>query len=304
MMPSVVRLLLFVVLVVSIEAQAIREYPLNSRAVVELDVSDEVTTIVFPEPITAIAGAGMLIDDGRAATDVEEKAILRFQVSHAPASNFILVRSLQAEAGARLTAIYKNEAYVFQLQSVPTGSIASAILRDVPAPSARPVELPPAAVKFSPKIGFSLLDRARAYPLLVDALPRAVEGVSLHAQDRVIEIAGLRIHVQEVYRFAREDALVFLVRLTNTSGGVLNLAPETFAVRVGDERYEQSIASGPEELTPGESADAEFAIVGTPDGLRNDLSADNAFTVLLQFGPRPSAVETPVTGKAEDEAGA
>lgn len=301
--PSVVRLLLIVASVASAQAQAIREYPLNAHAVVELDVSDDVTTIVFPEAITAIAGAGMLIDTGRAATEVEERADLRFQVSHAPASNFILVRSLRPDAVGRLTAIYKREAYVFELRSVPTGSIASAILREVSVPSARPVELPPAAVKFTPKIGFSLLDRARAYPVLVDALPRAVDGVSLRTHDRTVEFAGLRIHVQEVYRFAREDALVFLLRLTNVSDNALDLAPETFAVRIGAERYGQSIANGPEVLAPGESANAEFAIVGMPDGLRNDLSADNAFTVLVQFGPKPSAIEEPVPTAKEGEAG-
>ena len=46
----------------------------------------------------------MLIDTGREATEVEEGEALRFHVSHAPGSNFLLVRSLQPDANGRLTA--------------------------------------------------------------------------------------------------------------------------------------------------------------------------------------------------------
>jgi hypothetical protein len=117
--------------------------------------------------------------------------------------------------------------------------------------------------------------------VLQQSLPKAVEGVTLCAQNRKIVLPDLEITVQEVYRFSREDAVVFLLRLKNTTDGVLNLAPSSFAARVGQEKFEQSIANGPRILAPGETADAEFAIIGLPDGTRNDLSADNAFTILV-----------------------
>jgi hypothetical protein len=132
------------------------------------------------------------------------------------------------------------------------------------------VDAPPEPVKFSPRIGLSLLDRARAYPVLVRSLPKAVEGVTLRAQNRKVELPDLEITVQEVYRFSREDAVVFLLRLKNTTDNVVDLVPSTFAARVAQERFEQSIANGPRTLAPGGSAEAEFAIVGLPDGTRND----------------------------------
>ena len=70
------------------------------------------------------------------------------------------------------------------------------------------------------------------------------------------------------------------------------------AARVAQERFEQSIANGPRTLAPGESAEAEFAIVGLPDGTRNDLSADNAFTILINNARRETkvaALTTPVS---------
>lgn len=282
---------LFLGLVSALGAQAIRDLILDPQQVVDLPVSREITTVMFPGAITAVAGADMLIDNGgKDVVEVEEGTSLRFHITHAPASNFILVRSLQPEATGRLTAIYEGSAYVIELRSVTVNSIASAIFKRAAVDNAVKVEAPPEPVKFSPRIGLSLLDRARAYPVLVKSLPKAVEGVTLRAQNRKVELPDLEITVQEVYRFSKEDAVVFLLRLKNTTDRVVDLAPSTFAARVAQERFEQSIANGPRTLGPGESGDAEFAVVGLPDGTRNDLSADNAFTVLINSSRRDATV--------------
>lgn len=274
----------------ALAGQTIRDLELDPRQAVDLPVSREVTTVVFPGPITAVAGADMLIDRGKEAVEVEEGTPLRFHVTHAPGANFLLVRSLQAGAAGRLIVVYNGSAYVTELRSVDSGSVASAIFKRTAVPAAVRVEGPPDPVRFSPRIGLSLLDRARAYPVLSRTLPRAVEGVTLRAQNRKVTLPDLEITVQEVYRFTREDAVVFLLGLKNTTHGALDLAPSTFAARVAQERFEQSIANGPRTLGPGESADAEFAVVGLPDGTRNDLSADNAFTILINTARREPAV--------------
>lgn len=285
---------LFLAVASALAAQPIRDLALDPTQVVDLPVSREITTVMFPGAITAVAGADMLIDGGRAAVEVDEGSPVRFHVTHAPGSNFILVQSLQPEATARLTAIYDGSAYVIQLRSVESDSVASVTFKRASAPNAVMVDAPPEPVKFSPRIGLSLLDRARAYPVLVRSLPKAVEGVTLRAQNRKVVLPDLEITVQEVYRFSKEDAVVFLLRLKNTTDSVVEMVPSTFAARVAQERFEQSIANGPRTLGPGESAEAEFAIVGLPDGTRNDLSADNAFTILINSARR----ETKVTAVA------
>jgi hypothetical protein len=283
---------LFFVAVSTLAAQSIREFTLDPTRQVELPVSREITTVMFPGPITAVAGADMLIDSGKGTVEMEEGTPVRFHVSHAPGSNFILIRRLQPEAGGRLTAIYDGAAYVLQLRGVEGDSIASVIFKRANADVAVRVDTPPDPVRFSPRIGLSLLDRARAYPVLVKSLPKAVEGVTLRAQNRTVELPDLEITVQEVYRFSKEDAVVFLLRLKNKTDAIVDLMPSTFAARVAQERFEQSIANGPRTLGPGESADAEFAIVGLPDGTRNDLSVDNAFTILISSARRESVAAT------------
>lgn len=278
----------------ALRAQPIRDIALDPQQFVELPVSREITTVVFPGAITAVAGTDMLIETGQAAVEIEEGAPLRFHVTHAPGANFILVRSLLPDASGRLTAMFEGSAYVIELRSVAANSVASAIFKRVVVPAAVRVEGPPEAVKFSPRVGFSLLDRARAFPVLARSVPKAVEGVTLRAQNRVVTLPDVEITVQEVYRFSKEDAVVFLLRLKNTTDTVLDLAPSTFAARVVNERFEQAIANGPRTLGPGESADAEFAIVGLPDGTRNDLSADNAFTILVTTSRRETVASASV----------
>ncbi len=293
---------LFIGLASALAAQAIREATLDPKQAVDLLVSREVTTVMFPGPITAVAGADMLIEGGKQSVEVEEGTPLRFHVSHAPGSNFILVRSLQPDAVARLTAIYDRSAYVLNLRTVAADSTASVIFRPVAQAAAVRVETPPEPVKFSPRIGLSLLDRARAYPVLAKSLPKAVEGVTFRAQNRKIELPDVEVTVQEVYRFSKEDAVVFLLRLKNSTDRTVDLAPSTFAARVANEKFEQSIANGPRRLGPGESAEAEFAVVGMPDGTRNDLSADNVFTVLINTSRREAVATTEPTTPTATEA--
>lgn len=265
----------------------IAEYPLDPHRLIELPVSREVTTITFPGALTAVVGADMLVDDGKAAgVDVNEGTSVRFHVTHPAASNFVLVRSLVPNAAGRLTVIFEGAAYVMQLRTVEDESIASAILKRLPAPTAVKLAHLPEPVKFTPKIGLSLLDRARAFPVLARSLPKAVEGVTLSAQNRTIDLTDVEVTVQEVYRFTKEDAVVFLLSLRNKTDQAIDLAPSTFAARVADEKFPQAIANGPRVLRPGETGEAEFAVVGMPDGTRNDLSAENAFTVVVNTARR------------------
>lgn len=282
-------------------AQSISDVLLDAHKVTDLPVSREITAVTLPGPITAIAGADMLIDDGRrTGVEIEEGTLLRFQVSHAKGANFFLVQSLQPEATGTLTVIFEGAAYVIQLRTVGANPVASAIFKHPVPVIAAKLDRPPKPVSFSPRVALSLLDRARAYPVLAKSLPSAVEGVTRRAQGRRVDLPDIEVEVQEVYRFTKEDAVVFLLNLRNKTDGVVDIEPGTFAARVANERFEQSIANGPRTLSPGESEEAEFAIVGMPDGSRNDLSADNAFTVLVNTARRDPAAAA-ITSATEEE---
>src|SRR6185312_1384255 len=146
----------FLAMVSALAAQPIRDLALDPTQAVDLPVSREITTVMFPGAITAVAGADMLIDDGRAAVDIDEGTPVRFHVTHAPGSNFILLQSLQPEATARLTAIYDGSAYIIQLRSVENDSVASVTFKRATVQNAVQLDSPPEPVKFTPRIGLSL----------------------------------------------------------------------------------------------------------------------------------------------------
>jgi len=273
--------------------QTIQDYTLDPHRAIELSVSSEITTLTWPGAISAVAGADVLIEDGAAKElELDEKA--RFHVVHSDGSNFILVRSLKRDTAATLSVIFENAAYVVLLKSAETGAVASAILHRPPNLAAEQVSRVPEPVKFTPRIGLSLLDRARMYPVLARTLPKLVEGVDAqHPEAMVSDWPDLAITVEEVYRFQREDALVFLVSLKNKTDQILELVSSSFAVRVGDEKFYPSIANGPRTLGPGQTAEAEFAVVGLPDGTRNDVSAKNLFTISIITNRPGVAAEAP-----------
>lgn len=96
-----------------------------------------------------------------------------------------------------------------------------------------------------------------------------------------------------VHHNALEADLVALLTVLSPTDQTIEISPSTFAARVGDEKFPQAIANGPRTLGPGESAEAEFAVVGLPDGTRNDLSADNAFTILVSNSRRAMSAIDP-----------
>ena len=71
--------------------------------------------------------------------------------------------------------------------------------------------------------------------------------------------------------------------------------PESFALRVGNRLYYQSISDAPGVLPANAASTVYFAITGTPDGGRNELSLKNEFSVLVtRVNPQP-ALPTPNT---------
>ena len=60
---------LFLAVASALAAQPIRDLALDPTQAVDLPVSREITTVMFPGAITAVAGADMLIDGGRAGVE-------------------------------------------------------------------------------------------------------------------------------------------------------------------------------------------------------------------------------------------
>lgn len=268
--------------------EAIQRLTLDERVVITVPVAtNRVTTISFPGPIAAIDAVGVTADG---------KAPGQFQLAHTKGSSFVSVRALARRAATNLNIRWNKRTYVFELieSDAPVLALnledraASEIVQ--PAPQATPTRL------------LALLDKAKAFPLLKEQQPDVVAGAEARTfggEPPVTDFNDYEIRIEEVFRFSAEDTLVFHVTLRNKSAHSIRYLPESFSVRVGNRLYHQSISDAPGLLPPHAATTVYFAITGTPDGGRNELSLKNDFTVLVTrtTPPPPQDISTAAPAK-------
>ena len=272
---------LFVLTPLSILAaprEAIESARLDDRVVYTVPVAtNRVTTVSFPGPIAAIDAAGVTADPKMAG---------QFQIAHTKGSAFFSVKALTAKASANVNVRWGKSTYVFQLEESPH-PVLSLILEAKPNGGG----VKPAAV-VSPTRLLALLDKAKSFPLLKQQHPESVASVEFTTFDKkpsVSDFNDYEIRVEEAFRFNPEDTLVLHLRLNNKTGTAIHYRPDSFSLRVGNRVYAQSISDAAGLIPPKTEATAYFAVTGTPDGSRNELSLKNEFTVLVERIPTPSA---------------
>jgi hypothetical protein len=260
--------------------QSIQQVWLDDRVVVSVPVAtNRVTTLNFPGAITAVDGAGITVDG---------KTPGLFQLAHTKGSAFLSVRALFPKASANLNIRWNNQTYVFELTE-SDHSVLSLNLAAMPTPAESGVGHAP---EVSPLKLLALLDKAKAFPLLKVQQPESVADVDFTTHDGkplVSDFDDYEIQIEETFRFNAEDTLVFRVGITNKNDTSLIYQPDSFALRAGNRLYPQSISDSDGQVPPNGRSIVYFAVTGTPDGGRNELSLKNNFTVLVKrLSPPPS----------------
>jgi len=259
--------------------EAIQHVTLDERAVVTVPVAtNRVTTISFPGPIVAIDAVGVTADG---------KTPGQFQLAHTKGSTFVSVRALVRKAATNLNIRCNKRTYVFELveSDVPVLSLSL----DDPAMSETVLTAP----LVTPTQLLALLDKAKAFPLLKKQHADAVAGAEAKTfgeKPQITDFNDYEIRIEEAFRFNTDDTLVFHVTLKNKSDHEIRYLPESFCVRVGNRLYYQSISDALGVLPPKSTSTVYFAITGTPDGARNELSLKNEFSILMTRLSPPSPV--------------
>ena len=248
--------------------------------------TNRVTTISFPSAITAIDGAGVTVDG---------KTPGLFQLAHTKGSAFLSVRALFPKASANLNIRWNDHTYVFEL----TESGQPVLSLNLEAPPTPEEEGVGHAPEVSPIKLLALLDKAKAFPLLKAQQPESVANVDFTTYDGkplVSDFNDYEIQIEEAFRFNAEDTLVFRLVITNKIDAPLIYQPDSFALRAGNRFYPQSISDADGTVPPKGRSIVYFAVSGTPDGGRNELSLRNAFTVLVtRVSPTPPPPVVTVT---------
>ena len=261
------------------ETNAIQSAMLDERAVYAVAVStNRVTTISFPSALSAIDAAGV-------STDPKVPGL--FLLAHTRGASFFSIRALAPNASANINVRWNKRTYVFELVESDR-PVLSLILEDRSAqPSVDP------APQLTPTQLLALLDKAKAFPLLKRHHPDVVANVDFVSYSKRPSISNFNdyeIRLEEAYRFNQQDTLVFRASLKNKTQQQITYRPDSLAVRIGNRVYHQSVSDASGIIPPSAETTVYFAITGTPDGGRNELSLKNNFTVLIERLPfEPSA---------------
>jgi hypothetical protein len=261
------------------DSPAIQQVMLDDRTAVSVPVAtNRVTTICFPSAITAIDGAGITVDG---------KTPGLFQLAHTRGSAFLSVRALFPKASANLNIRWNDHTYVFELAESSQPVLALNLFAPPTPEEAGRGHAP----EVSPLKLLALLDKARAFPLLKAQQPESVANVDFTTYDGkplVSDFNDYEIQIEQAFRFDDEDTLVFRLAITNRLDTPLIYQPDSFTLRAGNRLYPQSISDADGTVPPKGRSIVYFAVTGTPDGGRNNLSLKNAFTVLVtRLSPPP-----------------
>ena len=127
----------------------------------------------------------------------------------------------------------------------------------------------------------SLMDKAKAYPLLLKADRDALAGV-LHASPGITNYyKDFSVRILDVWRFEEEDTLIFRLELVNETDQAIYYKPQDLAVRLDERIYTESLADASGVMPPKSVTPAFFSITGNGQGGRNHLAPENKWNVLV-----------------------
>lgn len=286
-----ISLLILVCWIANAKDKAIRTFVLDEQTVYVIPVAtNRVTTISFPGAIAAMDAAQATVDPQKPAP---------FLIAHARGSSFFSVRAEARKVITNLNIRWNNKTYVLEL--VESGEPFLSVMFE-PAPDASGAMQ---SAPVTPSRLLALLDEAKAYPLLkmyhADVVAR-VDYRNYEHEPRIVDCTNYAVSIKEAFRFDSEDTLIFRVGVTNKTGRELIYAPNGFSLRVGERTYPQSISDARGIVPPHAEAPAYFAVTGSPNGGRNDISIKNDFFVILNAHTvEPATPEAPRQYQDEDE---
>lgn len=238
------------------------------------------TLLMFPEPVTLIAGNGL--------TGGEGQGIVHFEQAEDP--RLILLRQIQPNQPVLMHVVMATEGYSFRLiGSENPATIIRFIKADEPAPAAVipeaevRKELPPVSAERQEQ----LLKLALGEAVLKARLPSEYQDFRSVPVDAVSELDGLQIRLLRAARFDREDAVVLITEIRDAQGGTLDLAGKEWLIQVGEKRVYRPTHFGIQGDPVQGKLTAAFILIGDGRGSPLHLSPENRFAVTYRQANQP-----------------
>jgi hypothetical protein len=245
------------------------------------------TTILMPEVIEAFEGNNI--------TTAPNTAAVVF-LQHQSGTRFFSVKSL-LPGTADLNVIVGDRVYSFRfyLSENPTRTLTIS-----PAPSAkssRPVH----TVSITARRLYEILQDAKTYFVIREQHPDLERAIQVTAPGKVLEYPGYRVVIDQVFRFERDDTLVFRALFLNDTAAPLYYQPAEIGLRVGRNLYWPSFAQVPRVIPPRDPARLTWEV--SPDVIALEITNPQGQTASLLdrlTAALPEPGEYAVTARAKD----
>lgn len=248
-------------------AGSIVQKPLDEFVIYDIPVASKTgtTTVMFPSEITGLFAKSVAVQD-------QENA--GFLISFTPGNFYLTIRALKKDAEDHLTVIFNRKAYVLHLTASDHPFYNVTFYQEDWSGKEGRIDVVPERI-------LSLMDKAKAYPLLLKADRDALAGV-LHASPGITNYyKDFSIRILDVWRFEEEDTLIFRLELVNETEQAIYYKPQDLAVRLDERIYTESLADASGVMPPKSVTPAFFAITGNGQGGRNHLAPENKWNVLV-----------------------
>jgi hypothetical protein len=196
------------------------------------------TTILMPAPIEAFEGNNIT---------TKPDTVANVFLQHEPGTRFFSVKSLLPGA-ADLNVIFGDSVYSFRFyySDNPTRTLTL-----VPEQQSRTLAQ---IVPVTPRRLYDILQDAKTYFVVKEKHPELERTIQVVAPGKVLEYPGYRIVIDQVFRFDRDDTLVFRVIFLNDTEAPLYYRAGEIALRVGRNLYWPSFAQVPQVIPTREPA--------------------------------------------------
>ncbi len=263
----------------------VRTLLLDPSMVYELYVpyGQDVTTVMFPSRLDGLYAANVVRDVRR---NEQGEANGDFKLTYADDSYYFTLTALKQNARGSLNVVYNRKTYVIRLinsweESKKRNFPVNSSVTFVPS-GAQEIGPSTAKKRITPALLISLIEVAKCYDLFAQYYPDKLrDAIRVKPNDLISEYDKFDAQVEEVYRFDREDTVVFRILLKSKVDAQLVYEPETLAARLGDKIYYASMADASGIIPPKGTMPAYFSITGTPTGGRNELRPDNKWRILV-----------------------
>lgn len=271
-------LLLLVPFLCNSKAQTIRETALVTGKPIRISLSPALTTtLLFPSPISATFGLGLVTGNSNASGSV--------QLDHPDGSCVLVLHALTETAHVIATVLLDGKLYVLDLLGSGNPDVAVTFRsHDQDAPRAievTPQDIVDARPKYDPQILDSLLRRARDNVVLRPIYPDLYQGYQSRETWFTSDSGSIKTTVTNVHRFPIEDAVVLQGAVENETDHEIKFDGRAVTVQAGNRIYPIKYLDAVHSIPAHQRTLIDCVIQGDIDGGRANLSVDNKYRIYL-----------------------